>query len=55
MVWWGGMSLPHALLGWDDALDPGHDFSHVQSFITSLGQISDAVIYPDPLDMKIWA
>lgn len=51
----GGMSLPHAPLGWDDALDPGHDFSHVQSFITSLGQISDAVIYPDPLDMKIWA
>lgn len=29
--WFGawGMSLPHIPLGWDDALDPGHDFSHV--------------------------
>lgn len=51
----GMMSLPHAALGWDDALDPGHDFSHVQSFITRMGRVSDAVIPPAPLDVKSWA
>ena len=54
------MSPPHASLGWEDALDPGHDrgfspgASRVWSFFASVGQIIDAVIYPDPLDVKIW-
>lgn len=33
----------------------GMTFPMFQSFIATLGQMSDAVIYPAPLDMKIWA